>query len=65
MPGPLQVKVASPDFTDWQNVDWSTLSPLMSNASISPGGFAGPSMGGDEVFFDFSAGYVRFPYLHV
>jgi hypothetical protein len=63
--GPLQVKVASPDFTDWQNIDWSALSPLMGNANISPGSFAGPSVAGDEVVFDFSAGYVRFIYLDV
>jgi hypothetical protein len=60
--GPLQIKVASPDFTDWQNIDWSTLSPLMANASISPGGFSGSTAGGDESFYDPNAGYVRFLY---
>jgi len=62
MPGPLQVKVASPNFTDWQNIDWSALSPLMSSASISPEGFTGPSMSGDEIIYDFGVGYVRFHY---
>ncbi|KAF2682756.1 hypothetical protein K458DRAFT_54724 [Lentithecium fluviatile CBS 122367] len=55
--GPLQVQVASPDFTDWQNIDWSALSPLMSNLSIPPGGFSGATIGGDETFYDFSADY--------
>lgn len=63
MAGPLQVRVASPDFSDWQNIDWSTLDPLMGNASMSPrlpGSVLTPSMGGNEGLYDFGPGFVSF-----
>lgn len=31
--GPLQGKVNSPDFTDWQNIDWSALTAPAETAS--------------------------------
>ncbi|KAF9735703.1 hypothetical protein PMIN01_05618 [Paraphaeosphaeria minitans] len=39
--GPLQGKVNSPDFTDWQNIDWSTLGISTAETMASPGEFVG------------------------
>lgn len=39
--GPLQTQVAEPNYTDWQNVDWTTLS----YGTQFPGAFGGPAAG--------------------
>ncbi|KAF2634912.1 hypothetical protein P280DRAFT_412585 [Massarina eburnea CBS 473.64] len=52
--GPLQVQVASPDFTDWQNIDWPP-----NNEDTTLGSSAGsPSLRGHEALYDFGSGFV-------
>jgi hypothetical protein len=57
--GPLQTQVASPDFTDWQNIDWSVLTPF-NEGVVSPGGSSGilPEIGGDDLLYGICPNYV-------
>lgn len=48
--GPLQGKVNSPDFTDWQNIDWSTLTTPVETASSLDEFMASPIDGGSGLF---------------
>ncbi|KAF2442003.1 hypothetical protein P171DRAFT_59596 [Karstenula rhodostoma CBS 690.94] len=56
--GPLQGKVNSPDFTDWQNVDWSTLTSPAAETMFSPGGFMASPVDGSNGLFDSGNGFV-------
>ncbi|KAF1996704.1 hypothetical protein P154DRAFT_307321 [Amniculicola lignicola CBS 123094] len=51
--GPLQFQVAEPDFTDWRNVNWVSLS---TESHVSEGG---PSSHGGEDLYDFGAAYLH------
>ncbi|KAJ4345885.1 uncharacterized protein N0V89_012021 [Didymosphaeria variabile] len=59
--GPLQGKVNSPDFTDWQNIDWSTLTSSITETITSPGGFMGSPFEGNNGLFESGNGFV-FPH---
>lgn len=54
--GPLQDKVNSPNFTDWQNIDWSTLAT--SETVSAPGGYARSPIDGSNGLFESSSGFV-------
>ncbi|KAF1975272.1 hypothetical protein BU23DRAFT_81123 [Bimuria novae-zelandiae CBS 107.79] len=59
--GPLQGKVNSPDFTDWQNIDWSTLTSPITETTASPGVYMGSPVEGSNGLFESGNGFV-FPH---
>jgi hypothetical protein len=61
--GPLQTHVSEPDFTDWQNIDWSMLS--IHNPTTPRDGSNAPA-GGSESLYDFGFNYCspQQPLLH-
>ncbi|PVI08082.1 hypothetical protein DM02DRAFT_690515 [Periconia macrospinosa] len=61
--GPLQVRVASPEFVDWQEIDWSILTPFnnehaQSSGSNMAGNGSEPGAGSEEPLYEFGSGYV-------
>jgi hypothetical protein len=56
--GPLQGKVNSPDFTDWQNIDWSALGSPAAEMISSPGGFMTSPVEGNNGLFEPGNGFV-------
>lgn len=53
--GPLQGNVNSPDFSDWQKIDWSTLATPTTDL---PGGNMSPPIDGNNGLFESGNGFV-------
>jgi hypothetical protein len=54
--GPLQARVATPDFADWRNVDWSDVRLHSKKPRLSPGGFlTSTEIRLDDILYDFSS----------
>jgi hypothetical protein len=56
--GPLQGEVNSPDFTDWQNIDWSALVSPGAGMVSSPRGCMTSAVEGNNGLFESGHGFV-------